>query len=264
MSALDRPGNGAIRYSICSIVTKPAEYERMVGSFRTRGFNLSDCEFLYVDNTAGNRLDAYAAYNLFFGIAQGAYLILCHQDIVLLEDDRERLDAVIAELDTVDPYWGLCGNAGGVRIGKLAVRISDRGRDNASLNGPFPVRCDSLDENFIMARRNANLSLPRDRSGFHFYGTELCIFAEMLGWNAYVVDFHLNHQGLGTMGSEFLRQLNLVVEKYQSVLRPRWISTTCTDLFLSPWWLLNALGNRKRLLQFSRFVGRLMEKRALR
>jgi len=232
----------------------------MVAGFRAGGFGSPDCEYLFVNNAAGNRFDAHAAYNLFFGTASGAYLILCHQDVELLEDGRARLDAVIAELDALDAHWGLFGNAGGTRFGQLAIRISDFNHDNAAENGPFPIRCHSLDENFIVARRDANLALPRDRSGFHFYGTELCLFAEMLGWNAYVVDFHLRHHGAGTLDAAFSNELNFVINKYQSVLRPRWVSTTCTDLFLSPWWLVNALANRKRPLQAVRYVGRFVER----
>jgi hypothetical protein len=260
VSAESRAGNSPVRYSICTVVTKPAEYGRMVAGFRDGGFAAADCEMLYVDNSNGNRLDAFAAYNLFLSRARGAYLVLCHQDVELLEQGRECLDAVITELDRLDPFWGLFGNAGGTRFGKLAIRISGPKFDNVSQNGPFPVRCHSLDENFIVVRRDANLALPRDRSGFHFYGTELCLFAEMLGWNAYVVDFHLYHHGIGHLDAVFHRQLNLVLEKYRSVLRPRWISTPCTDLFLSPSWLLNTLGNRKRPFRIARFVAGLAEK----
>jgi hypothetical protein len=258
LAAEDLARKPRVRYSICTIVTKPIEYARMAAGFRAGGFGLADCEYLYADNSAGNRFDAYAAYNLFFCAAAGSYLILCHQDVELLEDRRARLDAVIAELDALDAHWGLFGNAGGARFGKLAIRISGPKFDNVAQNGPFPVRCHSLDENFIVVRRDANLSLPRDRSGFHFYGTELCLFAEMLGWNAYVVDFHLYHYGVGELDATFLRQLNLLVEKYRSILRPRWISTPCTDVFLSAWWLSNVLGNRKRPLQFARHVARLV------
>ena len=55
----------------------------MVESFRTAGFTAGDTEFLYVDNSDQNALDAFAAYNLFLRVAKGRYIILCHQDIIL-------------------------------------------------------------------------------------------------------------------------------------------------------------------------------------
>lgn len=65
-----------IRYSICTIVTRLNEYAEMLASFRAGGFKDPDCELLYLDNTHGNVFDAYSGK------------ILCHQDIVLLEDRR--------------------------------------------------------------------------------------------------------------------------------------------------------------------------------
>lgn len=247
-----RPGRR--RFSICTIVTRPEQYTAMVESFTARGFEGADCEFLYVDNSAGNRFDAHGAYNLFLDVAGGDYVILCHQDVELIEDGRARLDAVIAELDGRDPGWGLFGNAGGVGPGRLAMRITDPHRTDAAEGGPFPVRCRTLDENFIVVRRRARLGLPRDRGGFHFYGTELCLVAEILGWSAYVVDFHLRHHGAGVLGADFVEQLNRVLETYQRAFRPRLLSTTCVDLFVSSSRLLNMVMNRRLPLRLARRV----------
>ena len=250
-----RPGRR--RFSICTIVTRPEQYRAMVESFVRRGFEGADCEFLHVDNSAGNRFDAHAAYNLFLDMAGGDYVILCHQDVELIEDGRARLDAVIAELDGLDPAWGLFGNAGGAQFGKLAIRITDPHGTDTAKGGPFPVRCATLDENFIVVRRAARLALPRDRGGFHFYGTELCLMAEILGWNAYVVDFHLRHYGAGVLGADFLAQLNQVLDKYQRVLRSRFLTTTCVDLFVSSSRLLNMVMNRRGPMRTAlRLLGR--------
>jgi hypothetical protein len=255
-----RSDSGRMRYSICTIVTDLVQYRRMVDGFVERGFGAQECEYLYVDNSAGNRLDSYAGYNLFLQTARGAFIVLCHQDIELLSDGRDRLDQIIAELEALSPCWGLFGNCGGVRLGKLSIRISDPNMDNASVNGPFPAQCKTLDENFIVVRRQANLALPRDRSGFHFYGTELCLVAEILGWKAYVVDFHLRHHGAGTFDRVFKEQLHLMVTKYESVLRPRWISTPCVDVFLSASPLLNRLLNRKGPFLAARRIADLHER----
>ncbi len=58
----------------------------------------------------------------------------------------------------------------------------------------LPIRVGSLDENFIVVKRQANLALSHDMSGFHLYGTDLCIIADILGRTSYVVDFHLCHK----------------------------------------------------------------------
>ena len=149
-------------YSICTLVTRTHEYKEMCDSFVAHGFTLHDTEYLYIDNSSGNRIDAYKAYNMFLLEAKSPYIILCHQDVLLLQDGRDRLDQVIAELDAIDAHWGLCGNSGPRADGKLATRITDVYSADRSLHGPFPTRVLNLDENFIVARRSANLALSHN------------------------------------------------------------------------------------------------------
>ena len=42
------------KYSICTLVTDMDKYGTMVDSFKSKGFNEPDCEFIYMDNRAGN------------------------------------------------------------------------------------------------------------------------------------------------------------------------------------------------------------------
>lgn len=228
----DELPKGSIRFSICTLVTDPGEYSEMVQSFRERGFAGADCEFLYLDNSASNAFDAFTGYNLFLMRASGDYLILCHQDVLLLDQGRSALDQRLAELDSLDPAWALCGNAGGVAGGKLAVRITDpHGADQAV--GTFPARALALDENFIVARRDANLALSHDLSGFHLYGADLCILADIGGRTAYVIDFHLRHKSAGNTDAGFYAARRAAIAKYRRAFRTRWIGTTCTTFLVS-------------------------------
>jgi hypothetical protein len=228
----DELPRGAIRFSICTLVTDLDEYAEMVESFRIRGFGGPDCEFLYLDNSATNAFDAFAGYNLFLTRAAGDYVILCHQDILLIEQGRAALETCLAELDSLDPAWALCGNAGGVAGGALALRITDpHGADQST--GDFPARAVALDENFIVARRDANLALSHDLHGFHLYGADLCIVAEMLGRTAYVIDFHLRHKSGGNTDSNFYAARRAMIAKYRRAFRSRWIKTTCTIFLVS-------------------------------
>lgn len=221
-----------ISYSICTIVSRPHEYAEMIESFRHHGFREPDCEFLYLDNSESNTFDAYAGYNLFLNVARGAYVILCHQDILLIEDGRAKLDAIIQELTKQDLYWAACGNAGAEHPGRLALRISDPHGGDQRI-GNFPAKVQSLDENFIVVRKLANLSLSRDLEGFHFYGTDICLIADTLGWTCYVVDFHLRHKSPGSKDRSFFDIRDAMIKKYQRALRSRWIATTNTTFFLS-------------------------------
>jgi hypothetical protein len=229
-------GDGAAtpqpRFSICTLVTRPAEYTQMAESFLAKGFGPADCEYLCLDNSRSNRFDAFYGYNLFLSEARGDYVILCHQDILLDRDGRVELEARLTELSSLDPHWAICGNAGGVALGRRAVRISDpHGQDQR--RGPFPIRATALDENFLLVRREANLALSRDLKGFHFYGADLCIIADVLGWTTWVIDFHLSHKSEGPVNADFYRMRKAVARKYRRAMRPRWIVTTVTDFFVS-------------------------------
>jgi len=246
----------AIDYSICTLVTRKQQYGEMIASFRSGGFLEPSCEYLYLDNSAENSWDAYRGYNLFLNVARGKYIILCHQDILLLADGRRRLDEIIAELDRLDPNWGLLGNAGGYRPGQLALRISDpRGPDQRV--GELPARVRSLDENFIVVRRSANLALSRDLSGFHFYGTDLCMIGDLLGYTAYVVDFHLLHKGGGICDAVFYQAYDDIAGKYRRAFRPRYVQTTCATLFVSGSRVLQFLLSRAKSIATAAYLSKL-------
>ena len=242
--ALDRSAPDKFNYSICTLVTDPAEYAEMVESFVSAGFDPASCEYLYIDNSRGNQCDAYAGCNLFLSSAQGEYIILCHQDVVLKYDRREHLERGMKELDQIDPTWAVLGNAGGVAADLAVARISDP--DGHHHWGRLPAQASSLDENFILVKRRANLCLSRDLSGFHLYGTDLCQLARMSGWGAWVVNFHLFHKSRGNRDRSFYEIQRGLVRKYQKAMSGRAVQTTCTRVYLSGSRLLSWLWNAGR------------------
>lgn len=209
-------------YSICTLVSDMAEYEEMVAGFVRKGFTPDDCEYLYVDNRQGNVFDAYAGNNRLLQEAQGRYVILCHQDVVLLADGRSRLDGLLEELTLLDANWGVCGNAGMTRNGVVAIRITDPRNEDVGRGETFPVKVASLDENLMIVRREAALAFSHDLSGFHWYGSDLCIIADILGWTAYVIDFHLKHKSGGKIDGTFDLAKSKLQQKYARAFRPRW------------------------------------------
>lgn len=207
----------------------------MLASFRSRGFDGDDCEFLWVDNSRGNAQDAFAAYNTFLLEARGQYIILCHQDVLLLESGRRELDALLSELTAIDPTWGVCGNAGVTADHLSVIRISDPHGENQQEGGPFPRRVAALDENFMVVRRDRNLAVSHDLEGFHFYGPDLCLFAEMLGCTVYVIDFHLRHNSAGKTDASFRLLRSAFAAKYRHFFRPRWMPVaTKWSVYISP------------------------------
>jgi|tagenome__1003787_1003787.scaffolds.fasta_scaffold20621358_1 hypothetical protein len=228
---VDRIHRESIRFSICTFVTSHSEYAEMVRSFREGGFDGPDCEYLYLDNSERNAFDAFVGGNIFLREAAGIYIILCHQDVLLHEDKRTDLEARLKELDALHSNWALCGNGGGTESGELVIRVTDPHGVNQS-RGTFPARITALDENFIVVRRDANLSLSHDLSGFHLYGADLCILADVLGRTAWVIDFHLHHKSPGKVDRAFDAALRAIEKKYRRAFRSRKIQTTCARFSL--------------------------------
>ncbi len=211
-----------LRYSICTIVTNKLEYEMLMESFATRGFDGDDVEYLFIDNTISNELDAFEGYNRFLLDSRGEYIILCHQDIVLIEDGRAQLDKLLESLSVSNPDWGLCGNAGRTSRGEMVARISHPHEEDAKRGGPFPRRVMSLDENFMIARRSANLAVSGNLAGFHWYGADMGVIAGILGYSTYVVDFHLRHNSKGKTNAAFAMTAADFAAKYSYAFRSRW------------------------------------------
>lgn len=248
---IEQPFEPQILFSICTLVTDDAQYRNMCASFKRGGFDGADVEYLYIDNSNGNLYEAYAGLNCLISHAQGRYLILCHQDVALLKDDRETLLERLRELDELDPNWALAGNAGGVNHKRRALRITHR--DGTEFNsGDFPIRAVSLDENFIVMRSSSRLGFSQDLAGFHFYGTDICLQAESRGWNAYVIDFNLQHDSLGTLDKAFENSRISLEKKYATVFRPRKVRTTCTTVTLEPYRTLRGLKHGIRTIRWCR------------
>lgn len=217
---------GEPRYSVGTLVSNRAQYDQMLASFRAGGFADADCEYLFADNTGPLQTSAYMGLNALLNAARAPYVILCHQDVRLLNDGRQALDQRLADLSHRDENWALAGNAGGAGPGQLAIRISDpHGRDQRA--GTLPARVASLDENFIVVRREARIGFSRDLEGFHFYGADICLHAAQMGYSAYVVDFHLEHLSPGKKGRDFAAAQDAFRAKWSRALTPRWVQTTC-------------------------------------
>jgi len=221
-----------VDFSICTLVNNKQEYEEMMASFVEAGFSLSTCEFLYVDNSGKNQFDAYAGLNIMLQRARGKYVILCHQDILLNVDKRDKLEQRIAQLDTLDAKWAVAGNAGAAGPNYIVYKVAypDGTIEN---KGKFPLKAQSLDEHFILVKNIAGLSFSNDLSGFHLYGADICLQAAAKGYNSYVIDFQVWHKSRGNPDKSFHQCKENLIRKYNRLFRARWVQTTTTSFYLS-------------------------------
>jgi len=231
-------------FSICTLVTNMDEYNEMLKSFNTAGFDDLNCEFLYIDNSNENKYDAYSGLNKFLNIAIGKYIILCHQDILLNFDNIEVLSTRIKEINEIDPNWAILANAGYKDFNNIALRITDPWGTNRNI-GTFPSKVNSIDENFILVKNDANLTLSNDIGGFHLYGTDLVVIADILGYTSYVIDFHLYHKSGGNANESFYKNKQRFIKKYTKVTTSKFIRTPVTMFIITSFNFLNYICNRK-------------------
>lgn len=215
-----------MKYTIGTLVTDWSEYNLMQQSFRLKGFKEDDCEFLTVDNTNGNTMDAFSGNNWILNNAKGEYVILCHQDIRIKFDTRTTLDNRLRKLTEIDPNWALAGNAGGTSPGHRALRTTDPFGYNQNIGGPFPVKAQALDGSFIIVKKDSRLGFSRDLEGFHFYDADICLHADLMGYSVYVIDFHLEHLGQGLLDTVFQKNKETFQRRWQSKLQGRPLQLT--------------------------------------
>ncbi|TCD12751.1 hypothetical protein EZ449_01525 [Pedobacter frigidisoli] len=222
-------------YSICTLVTRKAEYEEMLNSFLAKGFDDKSCEYLFIDNSEKCTFEAFAGLNQFLQQAKGKYIILCHQDIIIHDHDREHLDAKIAEIERNDPNWAILANAGGINFKWIATNLT-QGSGNRIKEKRLPLRTKTVDENLMIVKNGANLALSHDLSGFHLYGPDLCLIADILGYNSYIIDFNIIHKSDGNPDASFKKLRKEYIHKYERALRSRFMTTTITRYYLSGNW----------------------------
>ena len=207
-------------FTIGTLVTNPIQYRTMVDSFVRGGFTVERADYLYIDNTASNRFDAFAGLNRIIEEARGEFIILCHQDVTLLSDGCETLLKRLRDLQQIDPNWAVAGNAGGTGHRRYAIHITNRD-GSLTKTGRFPCQVESLDENFIVLKRSAMLAFSNDLTGFHLYGTDIVLQAELRGYKGYGIDFHLHHHGAGAMDASFFEGELAFERKYARLFRTR-------------------------------------------
>ena len=268
---VDEVKSDGTSYSICTLVTDRVQYDNMVSKYISAGFTEDVAEYIYVDNVKNNKYDGYHGLRKLINASKGKYVIICHEDIEPI-DKISQLDNCISQLTDLDPAWGICGNAGGIDLGKLAIRITDPHGEDQKVGSPFPKRVFNLDENFVLLKRDMLLAPSCDLSGFHFYGTDLCLQGYIRGCNSYVIDFHIRHMGGSSQNnnSDDLRSRSLefrnafpdsrkkLIIKYSNLSRSKWFQSTNSKFFISSNPIFRFIGNRKIVYSVVRLIKKII------
>jgi hypothetical protein len=225
---------------VYTFVTDPAAYDEMRASFERAGFTAGHAEFTELRAAGADWPEPYSTITELIATVEEPFFVLCHQDVRLDQGHGiEQLDAAIGELEALDPEWAAAGNAGGSRSLRVVRTITDP-HGGGSSGDALPARVHSLDENFLVIRSGTGIGCSPALSGFHLYGTDLCLNALEHGRRPYVIDFHLRHLSPGTRDAAYIAARDRLVAHWSERILARYVRTTVDVLFLSRSRLLSA------------------------
>ena len=214
-------------FSVCCLVTRHSEYAALREALKKQGFDESNCEFLVCDNSSGNRGSAFDAIRAFLRQARGKYVLIVHQDAIPLES-AEALLGLIAQVEEHDPHWGVIGNCGRQFGGRASLAMEIEGRVTR-VGKPF-VPVAAVDENMMLVRNGAGITVSKYGEGFHMYAFDLCSVAARLGYSTYVVDHLWRHDSAGTIDEGYLVAKKRMEDKMREYHRGQFAPTSSTTL----------------------------------
>ena len=230
-----------LKFSVCSLVRDVERYNNLLKSFPKYGFTADNTEFLAADNRVENKFDGYNWQKRLYNECRGEYIIFCHEDIVLIDAGFDDLMKALNDLTELDARWLLAGVAGcnwktdNKASRRQNLRISDSYAKDRRL-GTLPARVESLDECFLVTRQSHPIFASYDLHGFHYYGVDQVLQAELAGGTAYAIDFHLRHDGEAKRGKPFRDLRRAFSEKYSRIYPGREIYCTTGPVQFAGGW----------------------------
>lgn len=223
------PAEHEVMFSIATLVADENRYQCLVNSMLVKGFNSSNTQLIALDNRQGNNFDGFSYLRRAAQLAKGKYIVLTHDDIEFSHDGYDDLVKVLDELTVLDPEWGLAGNAGADGDRNLLRHIDDPyGVDKLS----DIQRVFSIDENLMVVRRDRLVLGSADLTGFHFYGADLCLQAELQGSASYIIPFLVRHHSRGSRNEEYYSLMKIFGEKYGKIFPHREMRLPTAHMFL--------------------------------
>ena len=126
-------------------------------------------------------------------------------------------------------WFALAGNAGCDGYHSCYFHLINAGK--SKLTKGLPRKVNSLDENFLLIRSERMPAISSQLSGYHLYGTDICINAIDAGNNCYVIPFLVEHLSLGNL-KDLEKFIPDFVTTHSNQATGKFIQTTCTKFYL--------------------------------
>jgi hypothetical protein len=189
----------------------------------------SDTEYLLIDHSRTG-IDCYQALREFTIKAQGEVIIVSHDDVSF---ERLTFQELILEIEKAlqqDPGAAVFGVAGCTEGFRDVGHFRDAKTEHrwGLPNGEKVV---SLDEVLLVIMNGQGIGVSEELSGFHLYGTDLCLNAERVGKTCRVIDFPVIHHSVGKIDGVFFKAKDAFEEHLRKISEARVIKTTCSYLY---------------------------------
>lgn len=192
---------------------------------------------------------AARAYNSAIDESKTDILVFVHQDVFLPGGWDQRLRQVLKQLSDQDPDWAVAGAWGVHPSGNRSGHLFCVGLGQ-ELGGDFvsgqQVR--TLDEVLLIVRKSSGVRFDEALSGYHFYGTDICLEAERLGKKCYAISAFCIHNtnGYALLPWDFWKHYFWMRSKWKTRLP---IITPCTKITSLCWPMVQwNIGKWKNIL----------------
>ena len=178
---------------------------------------------------------AALAYNDALEKATSSIVVLAHQDVYFPNGWLSRVQQTVARIEETDPHWGVLGVWGVTKTGNHAGHVYCGGLQRelgCIFDGAIPVR--TLDEVVLIVRQSSGLRFDPGLTGYHLYGTDLCLSAAASGFGCYAISAYCVHNtnGYKFLPVQFWRDCLYLRAKWQSELP---VLTPCITITAGGW-----------------------------
>lgn len=198
------------KFSVVCCISKPDIFDRCLLRSVYEQRQQHDVEIIPIINDS-NLYSASLALNVGLNVARTDNIIIAHQDIMLLDNWFDRLEAYIEQAEK----WAIIGVAGislnyrradiggwGGALHVNTVAVGSVWNDDSLLHEPpywdgikELTRIHCADECVFVLRKSTGLRFDPHFNGFHFYGADICLAARAAGYNVYAADLPIVHFG---------------------------------------------------------------------
>jgi hypothetical protein len=178
---------------------------------------------------------AASAYNAALDQAQTDILVFAHQDVFLPPGWADQLQQAVEWFARNDPHWAVAGVWGVTESGARHGCVYCTGLQK-KLGSEFtrPIQIRTLDELLLIVRKSSGLRFDEGLSGFHMYGTDICLAAQRQGMKCYAISAFCIHNtnGYGMLPWDFWKAFLVMRRKWNAVLP---IITPCAEITRFGW-----------------------------